>query len=46
MKTVWDGTYREEPMPVGVYEWTIIYEGDTQKYQGPYTKKGSVTLVR
>ncbi|MEN9918981.1 MAG: hypothetical protein RL662_1417, partial [Bacteroidota bacterium] len=46
MKDVWDGNYREDLMPVGVYEWTITYEGDTDKYRGPYSKKGSVTLVR
>ncbi|HTF81670.1 MAG TPA: gliding motility-associated C-terminal domain-containing protein, partial [Cytophagales bacterium] len=46
MKDVWDGNYRNEPMPIGVYEWLITYEGDSEKYKGPYKMKGSVTVVR
>lgn len=42
----WDGIYREEPMPIGTYAWTIIYEGDTEEYKGPYKLEGSVTVVR
>jgi gliding motility-associated-like protein len=42
----WDGTYRGESMPIGVYEWIITYEGDSPKYRGPYSLKGSVTVVR
>lgn len=46
MHDVWDGDYRSEPMPIGVYEWVITYEGDSEKYRGPYKMKGSVTVVR
>lgn len=42
----WDGIYRGEPMPVGVYAWIITYEGDSEEYRGPYKKEGSVTVVR
>ncbi|WP_028978665.1 T9SS C-terminal target domain-containing protein [Sporocytophaga myxococcoides] len=42
----WDGIYREEPMPVGVYAWIITYEGDSEEYRGPYKLEGSVTVVR
>lgn len=43
---VWDGNYREEPMPIGVYPWLITYTGDSEEYYGPYRLKGSVTVVR
>lgn len=46
MNDTWDGTYRDELMPIGVYEWLVNYEGDSQKYRGPYQKKGSVTLIK
>lgn len=42
----WDGIYKGEPMVEGVYPWTIIYEGDSDEYKGPYTMTGSVTVVR
>ncbi|WMJ71929.1 PKD domain-containing protein [Cytophagaceae bacterium ABcell3] len=42
----WDGNYRGEPMPVGVYPWIIIYEGIAEEYRGPYKKEGSVTIIR
>jgi len=42
----WDGIYREEPMPIGVYPWIITYEGDTEEYKGPYKLEGSVTVIR
>ncbi|MBO9699087.1 MAG: gliding motility-associated C-terminal domain-containing protein [Sporocytophaga sp.] len=42
----WDGIYREEPMPVGVYAWIITYEGDSEEFRGPYKLEGSVTVVR
>ncbi len=42
----WNGIYRGEPMPIGVYPWVITYEGDTEEYKGPYNMKGSVTVVR
>lgn len=43
---VWDGKYREEPMPIGVYPWIITYAGEAEEYYGPYRLKGSVTVVR
>lgn len=46
MENVWDGKYRAEEMPIGVYPWLIIYEGDSPEYKGPYKKEGSVTVVR
>ncbi|MEY5049044.1 MAG: hypothetical protein RLZZ175_2403 [Bacteroidota bacterium] len=42
----WDGTYRGEEMPIGVYPWIVTYEGLVEKYKGPYLQKGSVTLIR
>lgn len=42
----WDGVYKGEVMPIGVYPWTIIYEGDSEEYRGPYKLEGSVTLVK
>lgn len=42
----WDGVYKGEMMPIGVYPWTIIYEGDSQEYLGPYKLEGSVTIVK
>lgn len=42
----WDGNYRMEPMPVGVYAWVLTYEGDSEEYLGPYKMKGSITVVR
>jgi gliding motility-associated-like protein len=46
MSDTWDGTYRDEPMPIGVYEWSVNYEGDSERYRGPYQQKGSVTVVK
>ncbi|HSY61423.1 MAG TPA: gliding motility-associated C-terminal domain-containing protein, partial [Cytophaga sp.] len=45
-KIFWDGYYKGELMPVGVYPYIITYEGDTDTYKGPYTLEGSVTLVK
>ena len=42
----WDGMYKGEPMPMGVYPWIISYEGSAKDYKGPYPLKGSVTLLR
>ncbi|WP_018343099.1 gliding motility-associated C-terminal domain-containing protein [Cytophaga aurantiaca] len=42
----WDGIYKGEIMPIGVYPWIITYEGDSQEYLGPYKLEGSVTLVK
>ncbi|MBC7451710.1 MAG: gliding motility-associated C-terminal domain-containing protein, partial [Cytophagales bacterium] len=41
----WDGTYRGEPMPSGVYPWIVTYEG-REEYKGPYKMHGAVTLIR
>jgi gliding motility-associated-like protein len=43
---VWDGIYRDVPMPIGVYPWIITYTGDSEEYFGPYRLEGSVTVVR
>lgn len=43
---VWDGVYKGEPMPIGVYPWIITYTGSATEYYGPYRLKGSVTVVR
>lgn len=46
-KTVfWDGFYKGQLMPVGVYPYLIKYEGDTDTYKGPYSIEGSVTLIK
>ncbi|TAH27449.1 MAG: gliding motility-associated C-terminal domain-containing protein, partial [Cytophagales bacterium] len=43
---IWDGTYRGEPMPIGVYPYLINYEGDSEKYKGPYKTEGTITIVK
>lgn len=44
----WDGTYKGEPVPVGVYLWTLGYkvqgENESQPLAGSMT--GNVTLLR
>jgi len=40
----WDGNYQNVPCPLGVYTWTIIYEGI--RYEGRKALKGTVTLLR
>ena len=46
-KTVyWDGTYKGNSMPVGVYPYVIKYEGDSEQYKGPFQLEGSVTIVK
>ncbi len=46
-KTVfWDGIYKGEIMPIGVYPYIIKYEGDTEEYKGPYKLEGSVTIIK
>jgi gliding motility-associated-like protein len=42
----WDGYYKGQLMPVGVYPYVIKYEGDTDTYKGPYSIEGSVTLIK
>jgi gliding motility-associated-like protein len=43
---IWDGTYREEAMPIGVYAWVMSYEGEFEEYKGPFKEEGSVTITR
>lgn len=43
---VWDGNYKDAPIPVGVYAWIIRYEGDSDEYQGPFVMEGSITVNR
>jgi gliding motility-associated-like protein len=42
----WNGIYKEDLMPIGVYPWVITYEGDSDEYKGPYKMEGSVTVVK
>ncbi|HVD97165.1 MAG TPA: gliding motility-associated C-terminal domain-containing protein [Cytophagaceae bacterium] len=42
----WDGTYRGELMPVGVYAYIITYEGKDDQTKGPFKKEGRIVLVR
>jgi gliding motility-associated-like protein len=42
----WNGIYKGEIMPIGVYPWTIVYEGDSHEYIGPYKLEGSVTIIK
>jgi gliding motility-associated-like protein len=43
----WDGTYRGEPMPIGVYAWTISYRAEFKDFdEGLQRMKGSVTVLR
>jgi gliding motility-associated-like protein len=44
-RDTWDGFYRGELMPVGVYAWTILYEG-AEEFKGPYRLSGKLTLIR
>lgn len=43
---MWDGTYRGEPMPVGVYPYILTYDGLEEEFKGPYKAEGAVTVVR
>lgn len=42
----WDGYYRGEPMPIGVYPWIITYEGVHEEYKGPFMMEGKVSVLR
>lgn len=42
----WDGTFRGEDMPVGVFPWTAEYKGTFPGQEGPFKLQGSVTLIR
>lgn len=39
----WDGTYKGEPLPTGVYVWVLEYISKENKI---VSKKGTVTLIR
>jgi gliding motility-associated-like protein len=41
----WDGTYKGEPMPTGVYPVIITYEG-RDEFSGQQKYTGQVTLIR
>lgn len=43
--TPWDGYYRDELMPIGVYAWKIEYQG-FEEYDEVILMEGSVTVVR
>jgi gliding motility-associated-like protein len=43
---VWDGTYRGEPMPIGVYPYVITFEGDSETYKEQQSRQGTITIVR
>jgi gliding motility-associated-like protein len=42
----WDGNYRGEPMPIGVYPYILTYEGQADEFKGPFKTEGAVTIVR
>ncbi len=42
----WDGTYLNEPMPMGVYPWIITYKGECPEYAQRYQLTGDVTIVK
>ena len=42
----WDGTYRGEVVPTGVYPWVVKYEGITERFKGPYDDSGKVQVIR
>lgn len=47
-RAAWDGTYRGELMPVGVYPWIISYNAEYDEYKKPskFKLKGDITLIR
>lgn len=42
----WDGTYREDDMPVGVYPYVITYELKDPAFAGKRKQNGKITIVR
>lgn len=42
----WDGDYAGEPMPEGVYNWIIEYQGDPRAYGEKQVLNGIITVVR
>lgn len=45
MDDYWDGNFRGQPMPEGVYNWIIEYQGD-DRISEPVVLKGIITVVR
>lgn len=47
-RATWDGTYRGELMPIGVYPWIISYDAEYEEYKKPnkFKLKGDITLIR
>lgn len=41
----WDGTYKGEKMPLGVYPWVITYESLLSNKENSSTLSGSVTVI-
>ena len=46
LEEYWDGRYRGELMPSGVYPWMIRFAGDNPDYQDREEITGKVTLLR
>jgi gliding motility-associated-like protein len=42
----WDGTYRGQPLDIGVYPYIITYEGTSPDFKGPYKVEGQVVIVK
>ncbi|MFL5728732.1 MAG: gliding motility-associated C-terminal domain-containing protein, partial [Cytophagaceae bacterium] len=42
----WDGKYKGDLIPTGVYPWTVKYQGDSEEFKGPYKLEGRVVLFR
>jgi len=42
----WDGSYKGDQMPIGVYEFIATYEGKDETYKGPFKQSGSITIIR
>ena len=42
----WDGNYKGEPCPTGVYGWTVRYDNNSATLSKKGERKGSVTIVR
>lgn len=42
----WDGNYKGEPCPTGVYGWTVRYDNNSATLSKKGERKGMVTIVR
>ncbi|MDX2195420.1 MAG: gliding motility-associated C-terminal domain-containing protein [Cytophagales bacterium] len=42
----WDGNYKGQPMPVGVYPYIIHYKGKYGEYAEERQERGAITLIR